>query len=72
MAENELIGLFDTHAHPTDERFDEDRTEVLARMRQADMLCMCVGADMASSAAGTRGAGQRKRKHLCGGWRTSA
>ena len=50
MAENELIGLFDTHAHPTDERFDEDRTEVLARMRQADMLCMCVGADMASSA----------------------
>ena len=51
MAENELIGLFDTHAHPTDERFDEDRTEVLARMRQADMLCMCVGADMASCAA---------------------
>lgn len=50
MAENELIGLFDTHAHPTDERFDEDRTEFLARMRQADMLCMCVGADMASSA----------------------
>ena len=50
MAENELIGLFDTHAHPTDERFDEDRAEVLSRMRQAGMLCMCVGADMASSA----------------------
>lgn len=50
MAERELIGLFDTHAHPTDERFDEDRAEVLARMRQAGMLCMCVGADMPSSA----------------------
>ena len=49
MAE-ELIGLFDTHAHPTDERFDEDREQVLARMREAGMLCMCVGADMPSSA----------------------
>ncbi len=46
----ELIGLFDTHAHPTDERFNEDREQVLARMREAGMLCMCVGADMASSA----------------------
>ena len=31
----ELIGLFDTHAHPTDERFNEDREQVLARMREA-------------------------------------
>lgn len=44
-------GLFDTHAHPTDNRFDEDREAVLARMREGSMLCMCVGADMASSAA---------------------
>ena len=46
-----LTGLFDTHAHPTDGRFDSDRAEVIARMRAAHMLCMCVGADMASSAA---------------------
>ena len=31
----ELIGLFDTHAHPTDERFNEDREQMLARMREA-------------------------------------
>ena len=49
--EIKLNGLFDTHAHPTDNRFDEDRAEVLARMREGSMLCMCVGADMASSAA---------------------
>ena len=49
MEQNTLVGLFDTHAHPTDERFDEDRTEVLARMRAGNMLCMCVGSDMASS-----------------------
>lgn len=44
------MGLFDTHAHPTDGRFDSDREQVLARMREMDMLCMCVGADMESSA----------------------
>ena len=49
MAE-ELIGLFDTHAHPTDERFNEDREQVLACMREAGMLCVYVGVDMASSA----------------------
>ena len=49
MEQNTLVGLFDTHAHPTDERFDEDRAEVLARMRAGNMLCMCVGSDMASS-----------------------
>ena len=48
----ELTGLFDTHAHPTDNRFDEDREALLASMRARDMLCVCVGADMESSAAG--------------------
>lgn len=45
----EIVGLFDTHAHVNDERFDEDREMLLARMRETDMLCVCVGADMASS-----------------------
>lgn len=46
-----LMGLFDTHSHPTDGRFDDDREEMLARMRETGMLSVCVGADMASSAA---------------------
>ncbi|MBQ2990842.1 MAG: TatD family hydrolase [Clostridia bacterium] len=46
-----LIGLFDTHAHPNDARFDADRDDVFERMRQGNMLCVCAGADMASSAA---------------------
>lgn len=46
-----LTGLFDTHAHVDEKRFDADRDEVLARMREANMLCVCVGADMESSAA---------------------
>lgn len=46
-----LSGLFDTHAHPTDARFDSDREKVLSRMRQGSMLCVCVGADMPSSEA---------------------
>ena len=50
MSDMNLTGLFDTHAHPTDERFDEDREELLARMKASGMLCMCVGADMDSSA----------------------
>lgn len=44
-----LIGLFDTHAHPTDHRFDSDREELLASMQETGMLCVCVGADMESS-----------------------
>lgn len=44
-----LIGLFDTHSHPNDSRFDADREDVFARMRQTEMLSVCVGADMASS-----------------------
>lgn len=46
-----LIGLFDTHAHPTADNFDSDREELLASMREGQMLCVCVGADMESSAA---------------------
>ena len=45
-----LDGLFDTHSHPTDHRFESDRDEMLARMRERNMLTVCVGADMASSA----------------------
>ena len=45
-----LIGLFDTHSHPCDNRFDSDREEVFARMRQTEMISVCVGADMPSSA----------------------
>ncbi len=45
-----LRGLFDTHAHPTDNRFDDDREALLAAMREQDMLCVCVGSDMESSA----------------------
>lgn len=54
MCEENLTGLFDTHAHPTDARFDDDRAQVLARMSAAGMLCMCVGADMESSARSVR------------------
>ncbi|MFR5795816.1 MAG: TatD family hydrolase [Christensenellales bacterium] len=61
MMTEELIGLFDTHAHPTDERFNEDREQVLAHMREAGMLCMCVGADMASSAQSVALANERLR-----------
>ena len=46
----DLVGLFDTHAHPTDHRFDEDREALLTSMRERRMLCVCVGADMESSA----------------------
>lgn len=51
MADNErLIGLFDTHAHPNDERFAEDREALLSRIRSEMGLCMAIGADMKSSA----------------------
>lgn len=36
--------LFDTHCHITDERFDEDREQVFAHMREAGVeLAVCVG-----------------------------
>lgn len=44
-----LLGLFDTHSHLNDDRFDEDRDAVIERMRAYHMLTMCVGADMESS-----------------------
>ena len=44
-----LYGLFDTHSHVGDKRFDSDRDDVLARMRENAMLTVCVGADMESS-----------------------
>ena len=38
---------FDTHAHLDDERFDEDREELIARMKQEGISpCMTVGANM--------------------------
>lgn len=42
--------LFDTHCHIDEERFDEDREDVLARMAQAGVIgCVCVGSDMETS-----------------------
>ena len=48
----ELHGLFDTHAHLNDPRFDEDREAVLEKMQAMGMLNICVGADMESSRTG--------------------
>ncbi|MBQ8094436.1 MAG: TatD family hydrolase [Clostridia bacterium] len=47
-----LFGLFDTHAHLNDPRFDEDREEVLKDMDRLGMYNVCVGADMESSRTG--------------------
>jgi len=44
-----LIGLFDTHSHLNDKRFESDLDTVLNRMREYRMLTVCVGADMDSS-----------------------
>ncbi len=42
--------LFDTHCHIDEERFEEDREQVLFRMRERGVLsCVCVGSDMATS-----------------------
>ena len=42
--------LFDTHCHIDEERFDEDRQDVLVRMKEADVgYCVCVGSDMETS-----------------------
>ena len=44
--------LFDSHCHVNEERFDEDREEVLARMRAYGVTRYAViGSDMATSAA---------------------
>jgi TatD DNase family protein len=42
--------LFDTHAHLNDPRFDEDRADVLERMKQNEVLfCVVVGSDIETS-----------------------
>jgi TatD DNase family protein len=42
--------LFDTHCHIDEERFDEDRDQVLARMLENGVSnCVCVGSDMETS-----------------------
>ena len=42
--------LFDTHCHIDEDRFDQDRSQVLERMVQAGVgYCVCVGSDMDSS-----------------------
>ena len=45
-------GLFDSHCHVNEERFDEDREEVLARMAEHGVTRYAViGSDMPTSAA---------------------
>ena len=42
--------LFDSHAHLNDERFDEDREELIELLRQRDVdLVVNPGADMETS-----------------------
>jgi len=53
-----LFGLFDTHAHLNDPRFDGDRQAVLEDMQRLGMFNICVGADMESSRTGIELAGQ--------------
>ena len=46
-----LTGLFDSHAHLNDERFDTDREDVLRALpEQGIALCMCIGSNMETSA----------------------
>ena len=42
--------LFDSHCHLDDEKFDEDRAETIARLREGGVeKCVCVGSDLPSS-----------------------
>ena len=42
--------LFDSHCHLDDEKFDEDRAQVIARLRENGVeRCCCVGSDLPSS-----------------------
>lgn len=46
-----LSGLFDSHAHLNDNRFDSDREDVLRALTEEGIaLCMCIGSSMESSA----------------------
>ena len=43
--------LFDSHCHLEDARFDDDRDQVLERMRQNGVTrAICAGSDLESSA----------------------
>lgn len=45
-----MIELFDSHCHLDDERFDEDRDDVLGRMREFGVTrCTLIGSDMPTS-----------------------
>ena len=45
-----IMQLFDSHCHLDDEKFDLDRAEAIARMREAGVTrCTCVGSDLPSS-----------------------
>ncbi len=47
-----MSSFFDTHVHLDDPRYDEDRQDVIGRMRQAGVQgAVCVGADMPTSRA---------------------
>ena len=47
-----MMELFDSHCHVNEERFDEDREQVLARMREAGVTrCCVIGSDIATSRA---------------------
>lgn len=42
--------LFDSHCHLDDEKFNEDRAETIARLREGGVeRCVCVGSDLPSS-----------------------
>ena len=42
--------LFDSHCHLDDEKYADDRADVIARMQSGDIAkCICVGSDLTSS-----------------------
>ncbi len=43
--------LFDSHAHLDDDRFEEDRAQVIQDLRDHGILCTCVGSTMDTSRA---------------------
>ena len=54
-----LKGLFDSHAHLNDERFDTDREDVLRALpEQGIALCMCICSNMETSAQSVALAGR--------------
>lgn len=45
-----MLKLFDSHCHLDDEKFNEDRAETIARLREGGVeRCCCVGSDLPSS-----------------------